>query len=459
MKVSYHSRQLIHLKNIRMSRIKTPVVTTITGFNHDGRGVARLKGRVQFIWNALPNESVQFRIIRQNKRFTDGIATEINNPHAERIPPRCPHFSTCGGCRLQHASTALQQSHKAHAATELMAQHCPDSSFPTPHWLTHGQHYHYRRKARLSVKYVEKKQAVLVGFREIDGRFIADIHQCDILPVIFSELITPLRNFIHTLKCRSNIPQIECIAADNTHALIIRHLEPMHTEDQLRWRAFAKTHQLQIYLQPGDYQSVHALDDAQPLYYDLPTQNLRLYFQPTQFIQVNAAANHAMIAQALNWLALKPQEKALDLFCGIGNFSLALAQQCEHVIGIEGDDTAIIQARENANHNHIRNATFHTLNLADTQAIDTHLDIHQWQNNCDAILLDPPRCGAAELMPYIIGSSAQKMVYISCNAATLARDTATLISHGFTLKKWALIDMFPHTAHMECIALFTRDRT
>lgn len=425
----------------------------ITALTHDGRGIAQSEGKTIFIDGALPGEEVMFEYTRRRGKFDEGRVTEILAASPERVTPLCQHFSICGGCALQHMSSAAQLQMKQQTLLNQL-QHFggvqPQFILPP---LT-GSIWGYRRKARLSVKYVGKKQTVLVGFHEKNGRYVADIASCVILKPPVDNLITPLKQLIQSLNIYQQIPQIEVAIADNSTALVFRHLVPLPASDIEKLILFSKKHEIHLYLQPGGPQSMHLLWpelDALPLSYRLPVYDLELDFHPTNFIQINADINQQMIQQALGLLELNSSDRVLDLFCGIGNFTLPLAKNCQHVVGVEGDAELVVHAQQNATKNKIENAQFFQIDL------NSDWSVSSWASkNFNKILLDPPRVGALAAVQQIIKFNAERIVYISCNPATLARDAGELAQHGYRLTKVGVLDMFPHTHHVEAMALFEK---
>jgi 23S rRNA (uracil1939-C5)-methyltransferase len=429
-----------------------PVRARIDSLSHDGRGVAHVDGKATFIEGALPGEEVLFVYRMQRKRYDEGDVIEIVAPSPERATPRCAHFGVCGGCSLQHASPAAQIRLKEDILLESLRRIgdvMPEKVLPP---LT-GPHWGYRRRARLGAKYVEKKQAMLVGFREKRSSLLADLNRCEVLHPAVGEHLPELRLLLRGLQAYNRIPQVEVAAGDSAVALVFRHLEPLSDADRAALRAFGEQRGYYIYLQPAGPDSVAALwpDDAR-LYYSLPAHDVRLEFRPTDFTQVNGAMNGLMVEQALALLDPGPRERVLDLFCGLGNFTLPIARRAHNVIGVEGDAKLVQRARDNARHNGISNAEFHA---ADLDAADA-----QWPwltGGFDKILLDPPRTGALAAVRRIGPLHASRLVYVSCNPATFARDAAELVRHhGYRLASAGVMDMFPHTTHVECMALFEK---
>lgn len=432
-----------------------PTLAKITGLSHDGRGIAHINGKTTFIENALPDEEVAFVYLRRHNKYDEGKTVEVKQASPSRVTPLCEHFTICGGCALQHMDSETQIQLKQKMLLEQL-QHfggvIPESILPP---LT-GNLWGYRRKARLGVKYVAKKQRVLVGFREKNGRYLADLERCVVLHPSVGNLITALKELVQSLTIYQQIPQIEVGVTDDTTALIFRHMQPVVESDLNLLVEFSKTHNIDLYLQPGAPSSAHLVwpENKPPrLFYQLPEYNLELGFFPTDFTQINASINQQMLARALQLLEPKAEDRILDLFCGIGNFTLPLARYCKEVIGVEGAAESIDRAKENAAHNNVTNAHFYhaDLNTDFTQAL--------WaQGNFTGILLDPPRTGALNIVQHIAKFNAKRIVYVSCNPATLARDAKELVEQGYRLKQAGIMDMFPHTHHVEAIALFVRER-
>jgi len=429
-----------------------PVRTSIDSLAHDGRGVAHIDGKATFIEAALPGEDVLFVYRKRHRRYDDGEALEIITPSSQRVMPRCPHFSVCGGCSLQHVAPEAQ----IHMKEEILLENLrrigdvmPAEVIPP---LT-GPHWAYRRRARLGAKYVDKKQTMLVGFRERRSAYLADISRCEILHPGVGERLLELRALLQGLQAYRHIPQIEVAAGDDAVALVFRHLEPLSESDRSALRDFGEHYGFYIYLQSGGPDSVVALWPQEPhLTYSLPEYELTLEFLPTDFTQVNGEMNRHMVAQAITLLDPGPQERVLDLFCGLGNFTLPIARRAGGVVGVEGDAKLVQRARDNAVRNGIVNAEFHTADLATPDAPWPWLE-----GGFDKILLDPPRTGALDAVRRIGPLRASRIVYVSCNPATFARDAAELVhEHGYRLLRAGVMDMFPHTTHVECMALFER---
>jgi 23S rRNA (uracil1939-C5)-methyltransferase len=425
----------------------------VAGLTHLGEGVIR-GGKTVFIAGALPGERVRYRRTRRHRQHDEGELLEVLTPAAARVAPRCPHFGVCGGCVLQHLDGAAQLAAKEgelRDSLERLARVAPRrwlAPLPGPLWG-------YRRRARLRVKYVHKKGRVLVGFNERAAPYVAELTRCEVLAAPVGELIAPLAELIGALSIREQLPQIEVAVADNATALVLRVLRAPSDEDRARLVAFAASHGVRLWLQPAGPHSAHELGAAgPPLHYGLPAFGLTLEFAPTDFVQVNARVNAALVTRALELLEVDGASRVLDLFCGLGNFTLALARRAAHVTGVEGEPALIERARGNARRNAIANAEFHCADLTRTEAGAPWL-----RAGYTHVLLDPPRSGAAELLAPLARLAPGRLLYISCHPGSLARDLGVLVhEHGMTLEAAGVVDMFPHTAHLESLALLSAAR-
>ncbi|HEY3519860.1 MAG TPA: 23S rRNA (uracil(1939)-C(5))-methyltransferase RlmD [Rhodanobacteraceae bacterium] len=426
--------------------------TEIADLSHDGRGVARVDGKAVFVADALPGERVRARVVRRHRQFDEAQCIEVLQASSDRVVPRCPHYGVCGGCALQHLAPEAQIVAKQRVLAENFAR---IGKVEPRHWLPPltAEPWGYRRRARLSVKHVPKKGRTLVGFRERDPRFVADLSRCEVLDPALGEKLDALGVLLNSLEGAAAIPQIEFSAGDDQKALVFRHLQPLSPGDREKLVAFGREHGFAILLQPGGTDSVHPLHpDEMRLHYRLDESDLDLDFSPLDFVQVNARLNARMIAQALHLLDPQPDERVLDLFCGLGNFSLPIARRAAFVCGVEGDAGLIERARANSARNGIGNVEFVIGDLAADPrgAAWARADFDLW-------LLDPPRTGAAALVEHLPGKSVRRVVYVSCHPGSLARDAGTLVQrHGFALSAAGVMDMFPHTTHVESIAVFDR---
>lgn len=428
-------------------------MTEIESLSHDGRGVAHIDGKAVFIHGALPGESVRFLYSRRQKKYDEGSVLEVLQPAPERVEPRCPHFGLCGGCSLQHQSPEAQVAAKERAlvdALERIGKVKPEAVLPP---LCSPDSFGYRRKARLGAKYVHKKGKVLVGFRERGMPYVADLSLCHVLHPQVGQLIEPLGQLIGSLSIRERVPQIELAMGDQACVLVFRILEALSEEDIRKLLAFGESHQIGIYTQSGGPETIAPLN-GQPvdLSYGLPVHDLTLHFLPNDFTQVNSALNQQMIDLALELMAPDPEDRVLDLFCGLGNFTLPIARRVSEVVGVEGDASLVARARENARRNSVENSRYYTANLYDD------LSKEPWiRESFDKALLDPPRSGAIEVLEHLPRMGIQRIVYVSCYPGTLARDAGELVNrHGYRLRSAGVMDMFPHTAHVESIALFEK---
>ncbi|MGN7725669.1 23S rRNA (uracil(1939)-C(5))-methyltransferase RlmD [Luteimonas sp. 22616] len=440
-----------------MARLdQTPFPADILDLSHDGRGVARRdNGKAVFIAGALPGERVMAKQTTRSRSFDEAVTLDVLEASPDRVEPRCIHFGTCGGCALQHLEESKQILAKQRVLLENLERigHVTPGAVLLP--LTDAA-WGYRRKGRFSVRRVEKKDKTLVGFRERDPRFVADLSECHTVIPAIGAAIPQLSALIDGLDARRDIPQVEFIAGDATAdhdgiALVFRHLQPLSDDDRAALLAFAQAHRFALFLQPGGVDSVHPLWPADPqLAFQLPAWDIELRFRPLDFIQVNAGLNDKMIARTLELLDVQPGERVLDLFCGLGNFTLPLARVADAVVGVEGDSGLVARARENAAHNQLPNAQFHAADLAQD------LSGHAWMRaGFDRLLLDPPRSGADVVLKQLPLKGLKRIVYVSCHPASLARDAGYLVNErGWKLRAAGVMDMFPHTAHVESIAMF-----
>ena len=431
-----------------------PVQTAdIIRLDHKGRGEVDISGRSARVHHTLPGEQVTFKRRRRRRGFDEAEIVELLRRSEHRVEPRCPHFGNCGGCTMQHIDSQQQIALKQNWYREMLAKY----ELEPERWLQplSGPQWGYRRRARLGVKKVAGKGRVLVGFREVFKSYVADIDGCEILAGNVGRLILPLCQLIDGLSVCDRIPQIEVAVADNATALVLRVLEAPESGDFDALRKFARRYGVRFYLQEGGLDSVYALVEGQDaLRYSLPAFDLELEFSPVDFIQVNGALNEKMIELALELLSPQDEDRVLDLFCGLGNFSLALARHCAGVTGIEGDIGLVERAHGNAIRNKIKNTEFLPADLFYPS------DQEPWMTGkYRCVVLDPPRSGASQIIPFLPSVGAQRIVYVSCNPASLARDAASLVELGYDFKATGVMDMFPHTSHAEAIALFVKTAT
>jgi len=437
-----------------------PVSAKIESLSHEGRGIARVEGKTVFVNGALPGEDALFQYKKQRPKYDEAHALEITNPAVERVEPKCEFFGLCGGCSLQHMQHDKQIEHKQSVLMEQLGhigKVKPKSVIPP----LMGPVWGYRHKARLGVKYVEKKERVLVGFREKYSPFVADMKSCEVLHPSVGTLIEPLQCLITELSLIKQIPQIEVAIGDEVTALIFRHLADFTDEDIRKLSAFAKHHNIDIYLQSGGLDSVVPLPGTtvRQLSYALPEFDVMLNFLPTDFTQVNLEINRAMVPRALELLDVNSEDSVLDLFCGIGNFTLPLARKAANVLGIEGEHGLVERAKQNAAFNNINNVEFQAIDLAKDDLNEDFSNIDFFRGGVNKLLLDPARNGAQEVIEKMNLKSVERIVYVSCNPSTLARDVGVLVNDkGFKLEQAGVMDMFPHTTHVESIAVFSRKR-
>lgn len=428
------------------------VTATVEDLAHDGRGVARVAGKAVFIDGALPGETVSFRYIACRSQHDEARVETVIEASPERVEPHCEHFGLCGGCSLQHLEPTRQVLHKQTWLQENLQR---IARLEPREWFApiRGPHWGYRHKARLGVKHVRKKGKVLVGFRERYAPYVADLQRCEVLHPRVGTLLPALAALIQGLSIHERVPQVEVAVGDQAIALSFRVLDPPSDADCSALIAFAQAHQVQVYLQPKGPATTVPLWPTDPsLSYELSAFDLELQFLPYDFTQINPQINQQMVPRALSLLALEPHHRVLDLFCGLGNFTLALARQAGQVVGVEGEAALVERARANAERNGLSNTEFITADLSQP------LTGQAWsQGHYDRVLLDPPRSGALAMMPVVAQLGAERVVYVSCHPATLARDAGELVhTHGYTLLGAGVMDMFPHTAHVESIALFER---
>lgn len=434
------------------SKINREFELEITDLLHDGRGVGRLDGKAVFVTGALPGETVRVKQTGRNRNYDEGETIEVLVASPDRVQPRCAHFGVCSGCVLQHLEQDRQIAAKQHVLIENLTRigHVQAATVLDP--LVDAA-WGYRRKGRFSVRYVEKKGRTVIGFRELNPRFVAELSHCHTIIPELGSRITELAALVDSLDAKRSIPQIEFIAGDGPVALVFRHLDPLGQADQDKLVEFAKTAGFSVYLQPGGADSVRALWPAQTdLSFFIPAYDLSLEFRPLDFIQVNAGLNQKMIARAIELLDPQPSDRVLDLFCGLGNFTLPISRRAGQVVGVEGDAGLIERARINALRNRASNVEFHAADLA------KDLSAQSWmKQGFDKLLIDPPRAGAAEVLAQLPTASLRRIVYVSCHPGSLARDAGFLVrERGYRLVAAGAMDMFPQTAHVESIALFEK---
>ncbi len=427
---------------------------TIESLDQEGRGIAHADGKVIFIEGALTGEVVSYNTYRKKPSFEQAQVGQIFKTSSMRVQPKCQHFGVCGGCSMQHLDARAQVAVKQRILEDGLwhiGKVKPERILPA----IYGETWGYRERARISVKYVIKKNKTLVGFHEKRSSFVADMQHCEILAPKIAKLLPLLAELVGGLSIRDRLPQIEVAVGDEVDALVLRVMESPSADDEAALRSFADAHHIQFWLQTKGPESIvpfHPLN-APALSYRLPEFNITMPFAPSEFTQVNSALNRVMISRAIKLLDPQPNERIADLFCGLGNFTLPIARSGAQVLGIEGSEALVKRAKQNAAHNGLQdNTEFMAMNLFEM----TEQGFAQL-GHLDKLLIDPPRDGAFELVKSLGGDNAPKrIVYVSCNPATLARDAAELVQRGYTLKAAGVMNMFPHTSHVESIAVFEK---
>lgn len=441
-----------------MSEAHQNPVALIESLDHEGRGVAHVDGKAIFVEGALPGERVEYSSYRKKPSYEKAQVVRIIKAASQRVTPRCPHFGMCGGCSMQHLDSDAQASIKQRVLEDAfwhIGQLRPEVIFPP---IT-GPAWGYRYRARLSVRLVQKKGGVLVGFHERKSSYVAEMGQCEVVPPHVSALILPLRALVGQMSIPDRLPQIEVAIGQDAGAmqtaLVIRHLEPLTQNDEQLLRSFADTHKITFYLQPKGPDSVHLFypEDAAPLCYTLPEFGVKMQFRPVDFTQVNHGINRMLLRRAMKLLDPQPGERIADMFCGLGNFTLPIARSGATVVGVEGAKALVDRALQNAELNGLADRTeFGVSNLFEATEESVAALGH-----FDRMLIDPPREGAAELCKALGADAPKRIVYVSCSPATLARDAAILVHEkSYVLKGAGIANMFPQTSHVESIALFER---
>ncbi|ELI8803784.1 23S rRNA (uracil(1939)-C(5))-methyltransferase RlmD [Klebsiella michiganensis] len=420
-------------------RVTTRQIITVTVNDLDpfGQGVARHQGKALFISGLLPQEQADVVVVEDKKQYARAQVKRRLSDSPQRQAPRCPHFGICGGCQQQHASIELQQQSKRAALARLMKREVDDIIAASP--------WGYRRRARLSLNYQPKSQQLQMGFRKANASEIVDVVQCPVLVPTLGALLPAVRECLSELKSVRQLGHVELVQADNGPLMVLRHTAALPAADKEKLERFSQSHGLSLYLAPQSEILEHIRGEA-PWY---TSDGLRLVFSPRDFIQVNDGVNQLMVRTALEWLDIQPQDRVLDLFCGMGNFTLPLAKRAAQVVGVEGVPALVAKGQENAALNGLHNVTFFHENL------EEDVTRQAWaKHGFDKILLDPARAGAAGVMLHIIKLAPRRVVYVSCNPATLARDSDVLLQAGYTIQRLAMLDMFPHTGHLESMVLF-----
>ncbi|TCT23824.1 23S rRNA (uracil(1939)-C(5))-methyltransferase RlmD [Thiobaca trueperi] len=429
-----------------------PIEAEIESLTHEGRGLTHIDGKAVFVDGALAGERVRFRYTRLQRRFDEGRVVEVLRAAPDRVEPRCPHFGLCGGCSLQHLDADAQIQMKQASLADVFSR---IGKVTPQRWLEPlvADHWGYRRKARLGVRHVIKKGRTLVGFRERGNAFLADLSRCEVLHPSVGERLQILAETVDQLSIRDQVPQIEVAMGDTPCVLVFRVMQPPSASDLGVLLTLAEREGFHVYLQEGGPETIRPLPgQGIDLHYRLPRHEVRIDFEPSDFTQVNLELNRLMVDRALELLDAQPDEQVLDLFCGLGNFTLPLARQTASVVGVEGEAGLVARAQANARANGIDNARFYTADLYG------ELELEPWmREGYTKALLDPPRSGALQVLDWLPRLGIERILYVSCYPATLARDADRLVNGlGYELKAAGVMDMFPHTAHVESMALFER---
>ena len=426
---------------------------TVESLSHEAKGVVRLENKVVFVDGALPGEEIEFSVVKKRRKRDEATLENIITASPDRVEPKCEHFGVCGGCSLQHLSSDAQVNWKQTGLIENLKRigKVQPENVLAP---VRGDIWGYRRKGRLGARYVIKKERVLVGFREKSTRYLADLNQCEVLHESVGKHLTELGQLIASLSVYQQVPQVEIAIGDELKAMVIRHMEAVTNDDLEKLMNYGTKHGFQVMLQPKGPDTIHCIfpQDAPPLSYRLDDFDLEIQFSPSDFTQVNASVNRQMVSQAIQLLEPQADDVIMDLFCGLGNFSLALAGKCKQVIGVEGDAGMTQKAADNAKRNSVENVSFHVANL-----FESFTESSWAKTKIDRLLIDPPRSGAIEVARNLKKIGPKKLVYVSCDPATLARDAEEIVhNQGYRLTHAGVMDMFPHTAHVESIAVFER---
>jgi len=438
-------------KRRRRRQLPEPSQVHIEAMSHEGRGIAHIDGKIVFVFGALEGEEVRIQVRKISRNHDEAVTLDVIQPSDLRIKPKCEAFEVCGGCSLQHMDNDEQVAFKQRSLLEMMSHAGIEIEQVILPLRSHP--WGYRRKARLGVKFVRKKGRVLVGFRERNTPYLADMSRCEVLIPQVGRRLQDLAGLIASLDARETIPQIEVASDDTNVGLVFRHLKPLSKDDSEKLIDFAKANDIWIQLQPGGPDSIINLYPEQQVLYFTPLANddIKIRFDPVDFTQVNAEINQQMVEQALHFLDLKKTDKVLDLFCGLGNFTLPIARRCSKVTGIEGDAPMVSRAKQNALAHAIDNSEYFVADLSHPDP-----EVGWMRRQYDKILLDPPRLGAAEIAQSIARFGAKTIVYISCQPASLVRDSKFICDNGYRLRYLGIMDMFPQTAHVESMAVFER---
>lgn len=418
---------------------------SVQKLDHLGAGIAYLDKKPVFIDGALADEEVLIQLTESKSKFARAKLIKVIKPSQQRTVPFCPHYAQCGGCDLQHLSRDAQIEHKQQTLSQLMTKFAgQELALSVP---VSGVDKGYRRRARISMMWDKKSQQLQFGFRRKQSKEIVNVTDCAVLEPSLNALLPELKSLLSVFKKPDQLGHVELVKGDNTSVLVLRHLSPLADKDLSALKEFAQQHQLTLYVMPNANQLDKVLGE-QAYYQEV---GVTIPFLPSNFIQVNQQVNQEMVEQALEWLDVQKDDRVLDLFCGLGNFSLPLAKLADKVVGIEGVDEMVEIAKSNALHNKITNVEFYQANLEQEFVGEI------WaQQQFNKVLLDPARAGAVGIVDQLASLGAERVVYVSCNPATLARDSQSLLEQGYQLKKLGMLDMFPHTSHLESMALFVK---
>ncbi|QDE32122.1 23S rRNA (uracil(1939)-C(5))-methyltransferase RlmD [Shewanella polaris] len=448
--------QFFQAKPNKSKQLSAKLSLSITQLDHLGAGIAQHQGKVVFIPGVLPGETATVQFVEQKKSYAKAKLIAIDLASADRVKPHCPHYHQCGGCDLQHMDINAQRDHKQAALVDLISKlssaEAIDADIIAKPIV--GDAWHYRRRARLATLFDKNTRRLQLGFRAGNSNKIVSIEQCPVLAESLSALITPLAVNLNQLKAKSSLGHVELTQADNGNFAVLRVTKVLPASD-IRWlTGFAEKHQLHFLLQDDEgqltqlYPLLQADDEVTLPYYHLAQESVRCSFTPGNFVQINEVINQAMVDQAIKWLEPQAGERILDLFCGVGNFSLPLALKAAEVIAVEGVPEMVQQAKQNAVDNQLDNVSFYHADLS------ADLSTQTWLGKIDKLLLDPARAGAFESLQWLQKMQPKKVVYVSCNPASLARDSSVLLANGYQITQVGLVDMFPQTHHIEAMVLF-----
>lgn len=431
----------------RRTTQRRQITVTADSLDAAGQGVARSNGKAIFIAGLLPGEEAQVEIIEDKRHFAKAKVIKRLNTSPQRVKPYCQYFNQCGGCQQQHIDISLQRESKSNALQHLIARETGVQKDVES--VIFGEAYGYRRRARLGLQYQNKNKHLVMGFRQTQSNILVDIKHCPVLNHELDALISPLSDCLNKLNIAAKLGHVELIRADNSIIVLLRHLAPLTSSDKQQLKHFEQQYTVSVWL-AGDENSLEALTESS-VYPEYQVAGETLQFSPLNFIQVNGDINQKMVAQVLEWLDINAQDRVLDLFCGMGNFTLPIARHAKAVVGVEGVENLVKQAQNNAKRNSIVNVTFYNENL------EMQIHTQPWAaEGFNKVLLDPARAGAAGVMEHLIKLMPEKIVYVSCNPTTLARDSKVLLEAGYQLIQLRMLDMFPHTSHLESMALYSK---